>query len=289
MYEAPMTCNVYAVRQEHTDGTKEVQNRKRISFPAFTQPKLNGVRGLYNGQLAWTRNQKDHKSHILSFLQSVIPVLPSNTVLDGELILPHPYTFQDTVSAVKRLYDLSHHLVYHVFDCFFPDAMDARFDQRYRLLEHLQAHGRVHRVETTLVHSDGEVDAQLDRYLELGYEGAIIRTAEGVYKHGPNGSHLLKYKQFIDREYPIIDVWEGIDKFAGMAVFRMPCPWYSPGDPITEKNSFGATAPGDFDEKRHAWEHREEYIGKMLTVKFQNLSDEGVPIFPIALAIRDYE
>jgi DNA ligase-1 len=33
----------------------------------------------------------------------------------------------------------------------------------------------------------------------------------------------------------------------------------------------------------------DEYIGKMLTVRFQELTTDRVPRFPVGLAIRDYE
>ena len=33
----------------------------------------------------------------------------------------------------------------------------------------------------------------------------------------------------------------------------------------------------------------DKYMGKMLTVKYQNLTDLGVPRFPVGIAFRDYE
>lgn len=35
--------------------------------------------------------------------------------------------------------------------------------------------------------------------------------------------------------------------------------------------------------------NKSKYIGKNLTVQFQNLTDAGIPRFPVGLEIRDYE
>ena len=37
------------------------------------------------------------------------------------------------------------------------------------------------------------------------------------------------------------------------------------------------------------FEKGKSYIGKMLTVKYQELTDDGKPRFPVGINIRDYE
>ena len=37
------------------------------------------------------------------------------------------------------------------------------------------------------------------------------------------------------------------------------------------------------------YKNHKKYIGKMLTVRFQNLTALGVPRFPVGVVIRDYE
>ena len=54
----------------------------------------------------------------------------------------------------------------------------------------------------------------------------------------------------------------------------------------------GYSSPHGFQLKpSHAkmLENADELIGKMLTVKFFELTDEGIPRFPVGLVIRDYE
>ena len=46
---------------------------------------------------------------------------------------------------------------------------------------------------------------------------------------------------------------------------------------------------GTDEQRREQWTNWKQYLGKMLTVKYQYLSDDGVPIFPVGITVRDYE
>ena len=151
-----------------------------------------------------------------------------------------------------------------------------------------QADINIEFVFTQLINDQEELDEAHALFLSQGYEGTIIRDPFAAYAPGSR-RYMWKRKDFMDREYEIIDVWEGTEAYTGMAVFRCPRPNYKVGDEITKYNSFGSTAPGTFEEKRTAWFDRENYIGKCLTVKFFEFTDDGVPRFPVSLSVRDYE
>jgi len=91
---------------------------------------------------------------------------------------------------------------------------------------------------------------------------------------------LQKHKPFVDDEFEIVGAHEGAGNDAGTIVWEC----------VTKKKKrFSVKPEGDRDTRKWYWEHRKEYIGKKITVKYQELSDEGVPIFPVGVAIRDYE
>jgi len=46
---------------------------------------------------------------------------------------------------------------------------------------------------------------------------------------------------------------------------------------------------GPMEKRREMMKHVSDYYGKMLTVKYQELSTESIPRFPIGIAFRDYE
>ena len=54
-------------------------------------------------------------------------------------------------------------------------------------------------------------------------------------------------------------------------------------------NEFTVRPEGTREIRREMFKNGSSYIGKMLTVKFQNLTDLGVPRFPVGIAFRDYE
>ena len=46
---------------------------------------------------------------------------------------------------------------------------------------------------------------------------------------------------------------------------------------------------GKTEDCKKMLEQADSFIGKMLTVKYQEMSPDGVPRFPCGVAIRDYE
>jgi hypothetical protein len=46
---------------------------------------------------------------------------------------------------------------------------------------------------------------------------------------------------------------------------------------------------GTLESRRKMWNNRKNYLGKDLTVKFQGKSKNGIPRFPVGVAVRDYE
>ena len=84
----------------------------------YMQPKYNGMRMLYDGEMAWSRGGKP-------MIPEVIQHLLFDTqeyILDGELILPDMPVLQQTMSAAKKYREgISDKLVYVIFDVVAPD------------------------------------------------------------------------------------------------------------------------------------------------------------------------
>ena len=253
---------------------------KKAVFPCYAQPKLDGVRCLFDGVLAWTRNLKEHKPHITRMLQERYPLMqwPKGLVLDGELMLPNA-TFQETVSAVKKEYEISATLQYHVYDCWMEDIPDLPFYKRHRIIAEVVEDFPV---ITTKLCEGAEIWRLLDAYIEQGYEGLMYRNPDSAYKHGRSGRDLLKLKKFLDAEFQIVDAIEGKGKDVGTPI------WVCRMSP-TDERTFKARPMGTYEWRREAWKNRVSYFGKMLTVKYQELTDDGIPRFPIGLEVRDYE
>jgi DNA ligase-1 len=125
-----------------------------------------------------------------------------------------------------------------------------------------------------------EVKKLHDQYKKDGYEGLMVRLAKGKYEFGSRSSSLLKYKEFIDEEFEIIDVLEATGRDSGTAVFvcRTEC-----------GGSFNVRPEGSKEIRTTYLKDKIKMIGRMLTVRYQNRSDDNIPIFPVGVAVRDYE
>ena len=52
---------------------------------------------------------------------------------------------------------------------------------------------------------------------------------------------------------------------------------------------FNSNIKGNFEYLTEILENKEDYIGKYATIKFFQLTPDGIPRFPYAIAFRDYE
>lgn len=285
---------------------KWVPGKTKLKFPILTQPKLDGIRALAfndDGQIRFrSRNGKEFffLNHIRKALVKLFKFLPKGAILDGEfynLIL----TFNQITSIVRQLKNPSpqeEELAYCIFDIILPD--NPPFDTRFKILE--QDYNKYIAsltedednptclVEVNEANSEDELLDQHDEYVKMGYEGLIIRKIAGKnpttadieaarYKFG-RGSSLLKYKEFIDEEGEVVDIKEATGTEKGAAILII-------------KDARGNLIPVRFRapiELRREWfKHPEMVIGKMATIRFQELTPEGIPRFPVGIAIRDYE
>ena len=139
-----------------------------------------------------------------------------------------------------------------------------------------------------------------------GYEGTMLRNGAAVYKFAHRSSDLLKVKNSMEQEFEIVGVTEKINYEKPLVAEGTPGAqrhtngtFYLNGNP-RPAGVVGAiscvTATGEhFDvgsglsdaERKHYWENRP--IGKLCTVRFQELSLRSIPRFPTFRAVRDYE
>ena len=59
--------------------------------------------------------------------------------------------------------------------------------------------------------------------------------------------------------------------------------------PTKAGKEFSCRPRGTHESRAELFKHGKEYVGKMLTVRFQELTADGIPRFPVGIAIRDYE
>jgi DNA ligase OB-like domain len=75
-----------------------------------------------------------------------------------------------------------------------------------------------------------------------------------------------------------VDIEEGRGKMAGKAVFHCEV---APG------KTFKCKLVGRLDDLEQYLREPDKWLGKMVTVQYQNLSADGIPRFPVALRFRE--
>jgi DNA ligase-1 len=86
----------------------------------------------------------------------------------------------------------------------------------------------------------------------------------------------------MDAEYKIVDITEGNGNRTGTAK-HLVC-YCSETD-----QTFNSNIKGTFEYLAEILNNREKYINKEATIKFFELTPDGIPRFPYAIAFRDYE
>ena len=250
---------------------------KSISFPCFVQRKFDGTRCVsMPGKGLFSRNRKKypHLEHIYNEIHS----LP---ILDGELY-SDTLTFQEIVGIVKRETlkkgdeEKQLQIKFHVYDI----INDMPYEQRYAALQMLfkQSFKHIVFVKTDLCESEEKMKELHSQYVAEGYEGIMLRNKVGLYKND-RSVDLQKYKEFQDDEYEVIDFKEGEGLEAGCVIWVCK----------TEGKVFHCRPRGTREDRIELYKNGSNYVGKKLIVRFQELTDDKVPRFPVGIAFRDYE
>jgi DNA ligase-1 len=114
-------------------------------------------------------------------------------------------------------------------------------------------------------------------FVEAGYEGIMLRNAAGVYRANYRSNDLQKYKEFMEEEYRIIGFKEGEGRDAGAVIWVCE---------TTDGKDFTVRPRGTMQQRREWFNDGAKYIGKNLTVVFQELTEDGKPRFPVGKAVR---
>ena len=271
---------------------------------AYLQPKLDGVRCLATCVSLKSRRNTGITScpHIEMFFEAFVNKFPrwSSYKFDGELYI-HGSDLQTVQSAVARKeYHpmFISHLHYHVFDIV---DMERRFHDRLSDLDEFDRdirefstyftpetnkHWFTNGVPVKTVYTVGTAGTDHEKFhgdlkkyhsyfMQEGFEGTIIRNAHGYYRPNYRSYDLIKYKEFLDHEFKIVDVVEGKN---ACAVFVCE---------VESGKTFRVNPAYTTSRKRQVLRYKENYIDKLLTVKYEKLSREGIPLKPIGLHIRE--
>lgn len=272
----------------------------RVTYPCYVQPKFNGVRAVCGtdvegrrrfqsrDELPWNYNVLRHISEALDFL-------PKDLVLDGE-IYRHGWPLQKIVGACavarSEPSEDTAGLVYVIFDV--VDYTKSFQDRFFHIdfMENLSTPGPYAKAKTVRVTSSGAADDFYATMIHEGFEGIMYRVGDCLYTVPKQQQttayvqnrlrflsdknnrtwHVLKRKSWLDGEFEITHVVEGIGKRSGMTgAFRC----------VTKEGKAFFVGSGLSDhEAIHYWQNSDAIARRRIKVKFQTLTSDGIPFHP---------
>lgn len=261
----------------------------KISYPCYAQPKLDGARCIaviVDGKASlWTRTRKPITSmpHIVAHLETIFSN-HSSLILDGELYnhsVRNTDGFEELMSLIRKEEPKEGYqkIQYHVYDAIMENTP---FSSRTKWIDRfIKTEGPLVKVETVVINNEDDVYEYFKKCIGLKYEGIMLRNSASEYKNR-RSCDLQKVKEFDDKEFLVVGVKEGRGKLAGHA-----------GSFVCQIDGTNLTFPaklqGELKALKEFYECPDKAVGRLLKVKYQGYTADGIPRFPIGVCFRDSE
>ena len=289
-------------------------NKKWMKGDIYLQPKLDGMRAVWDGQKLYSRRGKEIKGvpTLVEYLREHYPTFP----LDGELY-NHNKSFQEQISSVRKTVNIDEDLSieYHVYDYPVEDLPFKTRQARLRAQVESIDPDEISRVKVVETHwipqkAIEQYLPNINPYEQDGYEGTMVRNAEGLYKAGKRSSDLMKVKTFQDEEFRCVGHYQLTRKEKIIVPEGTPGSlpyadgtWYKDGEETADEmigglvcqtngspsRTFEIGTGYDEETRRQLWANPP--LNKLITIKFQEYTDPdedgvAVPRFPVFKGIR---
>jgi ATP-dependent DNA ligase len=271
-------------------------------YPNTSMPKINkDIKIIFNNSMVFCTSTKsilDEMKHLLNLTDAELELYKDAMPYYAGELYKHGISL-NIISGQAKNKKTSIDLEYHIFDVFFPTVIKKGHNltsiYRQKFIDYIFDKTRefelkyIKRVENYKVHNMLEINALADDFISNGYEGAIARKDNGIYRYSFNNYHsrdVLKIKPTFDSEFKIVGFTQGL-KGAHLGALIWIC--------ATEENlTFHVVPNMEIEERKKLYEKfseskGESVIGKLLTVSYAELSPKGIPLQPKGIVIRDYE
>lgn len=286
--------------QKYYDRKKKI--RKKLVFPVAVEDKLNGIRSCHFKRGSFSRKGKEFHNidHIREVLAPLFEKHP-NLFIDGELF---NYKLKNLLNRISELVSVnrkpkditpelreeSRKIVRLVcYDGYGFDSVTKEtpfVERRAALTKLLASIDFIDVLQYKLAYTHDEIDAFLKAAESRKEEGVIIRVLNAPYEN-KRSKYLLKYKNFEDEEFKVIDILEGEGNWQGCAK-QIVCELNEPA--TTGETTFISNIDGKQEQMRELLLNKQNYIGQLATVRFQEYSEFGIPLIPFtSLPFRTYE
>jgi len=282
--------------------------KDKVKYPVWVNMKYDGARSVHGITGPFSRNGKPWKTahHISKALQPVFDKYP-DIIFDGELYC-HKLNnnFEKIMSLIKKtkptaadIEESANTIQYHIYDII---DNELNYSQRLEKLNSILSECLQPGIIDSAIciapsyrcNNEDEVNRYYEQFMELGYEGQIIRLNKPY--ENKRSSNLLKRKDFDEKEYYVIDIEEGEGNKTGMCGrfillkdiddinYAVKNYGYNPSD---IDNTFNSNVKGSHEYLKELLDNKESFKRKYAKVKYFGIGAEGSPRFPYVIGIRD--
>lgn len=264
------------------------KERRKVNWPegqVFLQPKLDGMRCLIiidNNEVTFMSRKGKEITTMDHIKEDIIYHLKeyddentyANYVIDGELYA-HGLSFQENMKIIKKYRKgQTENVKFHCYDMVSDQKFGIRYSNAQFFLSQVNS-DYMEMVYTIPGFGTSDLTRFHSRCLSEGYEGTMIRWGEEGYKVNGRSSNLLKYKDFIDETFKVIDVRPSdANPEQGVVVCQ------------NDKGEFGCGMKFSHAERERILIEKKDYIGETAEVRFFEYTDEGIPRFPVCVGFR---
>ena len=312
-YDEKKNNLIYPVfAQPKLDGTRCVIFLDKPSDKSINQCTIDNI-------VMYTRQQKDYVGFTNIKLQ-LLPVLINlwnidkneSIYLDGEFY-KHGENLQTISGAVRNAnrenIDAYKNIQYWMFDVFYT-SVSLKFVERLDILENIFKSGNslkktdklelIVKTPTHIINDNKELDKLYNQYIKDKYEGIIIRNSDSLYLTHPTkesakirSKYVLKRKKRYSNEYELVSFKQGLkgrDIGAILWVLKTV-------DSKKKEHLFNATPKNTtYVERYKIFKNlnnnknlfNEEYKGRLMTIEYEDLSKNNVPLRAKAIGFREH-
>lgn len=284
----------------------EPQTLANLTFPLYGSIKLDGIRCLTQGGKALSRTfKKIPNLHV----QAQMVGLPDD--LDGELTTYNAdgsvRTFSEIQSDIMSE-DGTPNFRFEIFD-YVKDDLNKQFNERLNDLKALYPTLPAFciLVDQVLINDVDELNKFESEAVSAGHEGIMTRLPTSPYKCGRatwNSQYLIKVKRFVDSEAIILGFGEkmsneneaekdelGHTKRSSAKAGLVPANTLGKFfvSDIHDGREFEIGTGKGLDDalRKKIWDNREEYLGKTVNYRYQEVGTKDLPRIPSFQGFRD--
>lgn len=244
--------------------------------PYIVQPKINGIRAVWNGI---TKELVSSQTNVFKQLPTITKALQDYKImLDGELYC-HGMPLENIQSITSQQFTVhpnEHQLRYYIFDIIHPTkTMYERFQYLYTALWNVSL--PLYIVPTFSCGSLMEIEAFFDSFIADGYEGIIIRNKDALYEM-KKSTNIMKWKLRLTDGFKIISYIEEVSIHGERkdALGALVCITTQGGDIFNVGTGFTR------EERIDLWKRKNSLTGRKCLIAYPELtSDRNVPRHPV--------